>query len=404
MNPTRTSFLEDRIDFLAERYRDSVTEGNYFYETEMTGQTAATVGTEGTDSIMLSSYSYLGLLRHPAIDAAARAALEHYGTGTHGVRLLAGTTSAHRELERRIAEFKGTEAAVVFSTGYTANVAAVSTLVGRHSVVICDKLNHASIVDACRLSGAEFLRFAHNDMEDLKRALVQAGDRPALVVVDGVFSMDGDIVTLPEIVDLAHEFGAAVMVDEAHSLGVLGETGHGVEEHFGLDPSAVDIKMGSLSKAIPASGGYIAGSRGLIDALKHNARPYIFSSALPPSVAAAAAAAFGVIEAEPERVSDLRRKAVWFRDTLRAAGFRTGDSDTPIVPLLCGNETLTYEMTRLCRKNGVYVTPVVFPAVNKALPRLRLVVTAALDDDTLRRAVDVLIEAGRTCGLIEGAR
>ncbi|TDV56189.1 aminotransferase class I/II-fold pyridoxal phosphate-dependent enzyme [Actinophytocola oryzae] len=398
MNPT--SFLDDRIDFLGERYRDSVTEGNYFYETELTGQTAATVDAEGTDSIMLSSYSYLGLLRHPTIDSAAHAALEHYGTGTHGVRLLSGTTTVHRLLEERIAAFKGTEAAVVFSTGYTTNVAAVSTLMSRHSVVICDKLNHASIVDACRLSGAEFLRYAHNDLEDLRRALVQAGDRPALVVVDGVFSMDGDIVPLPETVALAREFGAAVMVDEAHSLGVLGATGHGVEEHFGLDPSAVDVKMGSLSKAIPASGGYIAGSRGLIDALKHNARPYIFSSALPPAVAAAAAAAFDVIEAEPERVTDLQRKAVWFRNTLRDAGFRTGDSSTPILPLLCGTDALTFEMTRLCRKNGVYVTPVVFPAVQKTVPRLRLVVTSALDDAALRRGVDVLIDAGRATGLI----
>jgi glycine C-acetyltransferase len=394
------NFMMDRLETLTERYREGVQAGNYFYESEITAQTPTSVEVDGRQMVMLSSYSYLGLLRHPAIDAAAHDAVNHFGTGTHGVRLLAGTTSLHRQLERRIAAFKGTEDAVVFSSGYVANLATISTLLGRRAVAICDKLDHASIVDACRLSGAEFLRFAHNDMEDLERCLRQSDGRTRLIVIDAVFSMDGDIVDLPSVEALCRQQGAALMVDEAHSVGVLGATGHGIEEHFKLDGSAIDIKMGSLSKTIPGSGGYVAGSRVLIDALKHNARAYIFSGALPPPVAASAIAAFDVIEAEPERVAQLHSKTQRFQLALGTRGFRILHSMTPITALICRTEQQAFDMTRLCRQNGVYVTPVVFPAVPNALPRLRLVVTAALSDEQIDRAVDVLAAAGRVCGLL----
>jgi len=255
----------------------------------------ARVRVQGREMLMFASYSYLGLLGHPKINAAAKAAIDEFGTGTHGVRTLAGSLDLHAELEEDLARFKQTEDAITFSSGYVTNLTAVSTLVGRHDAVICDKLNHASIVDGCLLSGAEFVRFRHNDMDDLGRCLQRAeGKGTRLVVVDAVFSMDGDIINLPRMVELCHEHRARLMVDEAHSVGVLGRTGRGIEEHFGLG-SVIDLKMGTLSKTIPSVGGYLAGGRDLIHLIRHTSRAYIFSAALPPAQTAAAKAALEVM-------------------------------------------------------------------------------------------------------------
>ena len=241
------------------------------------------------EMIMLGSYSYLGLLHHPRIDAAADLTIRQYGTGAHGVRLLAGTLPIHRELERALAEWKQTEAAVVLTSGYFTNIAVITALLGRHDVVLCDKLNHASIVDGCRLSGAEFKRFRHNDAADLCRHLAEVPKgKNVLVIVDAVFSMDGDIIDLPAISSACRKHGALLMVDEAHSLGVLGKTGRGIEEHFGLPADTVDIKMGTLSKAIPSVGGYVAARQEITDLIKYRGHAYIFSSALPAPCAAAA--------------------------------------------------------------------------------------------------------------------
>lgn len=349
---------------------------------------------------MYASYSYLGLVGHPRINEAARRAVERYGTGTHGVRFLAGTLPVHCELEETIAAFKNTEAAVTFSSGYVTNLSVIAALVGRGDYVICDKLNHASIVDGCLLSGAEFRRFRHNDMNDLERCLRQVPpEATKLVVVDAVFSMDGDIIDLPRVVELCRQYNAWLMVDEAHSVGVLGKTGRGIEEHFGLG-DVIDIKMGTLSKTIPSVGGYVAGKRELITYLRHACRSYIFSASLPPAQAAAANEAFKVILDEPWRVERLRSNAELFIRGLKEAGFNTLMTETAIVPIICGADERAFMMTRECHKNGIFVLPVISPAVPEGLARLRATVTAAHDPEDIVRAVEIITEAGKQVGII----
>lgn len=358
------------------------------------------VRTNGREMLMFASYSYLGLIGHPKINAAAMEAVETYGTGTHGVRMLAGTLSLHAALESTIARFKGTEDAVTFSSGYVTNLTAISTMVGRHDVVICDKLNHASIVDGCLLSGANMVRFRHNDMADLERCLMKA-DREAakLVVVDAVFSMDGDLIDLPRTVELCRKHGAWLMVDEAHSIGVLGKTGRGIEEHFGLE-GVIDLKMGTLSKTIPSVGGYLAGRADLIQMFKHASRAFIFSAALPPAQAAAAKAAFEVIMDEPERVEQLRRNAAQFINGLKARGFDTMRTETAIVPVLCGTDERAFTMTQHCQRGDIFVLPVVSPAVPEGLARLRATVTAAHTPAEIDTALEVFERAGRAAGIL----
>jgi glycine C-acetyltransferase len=365
---------------------------------ELNGNARAIV--RGREMLMFASYSYLGLLGHPRINEAAKAAIDKYGTGTHGVRLLAGTLRLHEELEATIAGFKGAEAAVTFSSGYVTNLTAVSTLVGRHDTVICDKLNHASIVDGCLLSGAKFARFKHNDMEDLERVLGQCDTRGVkLVVVDAVFSMDGDIIDLPHIVELCRKHKAWLMVDEAHSIGVLGKTGRGIEEHFGLG-DVIDIKMGTLSKTIPSVGGYLAGRKELIHMFKHASRAFIFSAALPPAQAAAAKAAFEVILDEPERVETLNRNTRHFMGGLKQIGFDTMNTETAIVPVLCGEDERAYLMTQHCQHQDIFVLPVVSPAVPQGLARLRSTVTAGHTAQEIERALDVFEMAGKQTGIV----
>ncbi len=365
---------------------------------ELKGSARAIV--RGREMLMFASYSYLGLLGHPRINTAAKAAVDKYGTGTHGVRLLAGTLALHEELESTIAKFKHAEAAITFSSGYVTNLTAVSTLVGRHDTVISDKLNHASIVDGCLLSGANFVRFKHNDMEDLERALKDASTKGTkLVVVDAVFSMDGDVIDLPRVAALCQKYGAWLMVDEAHSLGMVGKTGRGIEEHFGLG-DVVDIKMGTLSKTIPSVGGYLAGRKDLIHLFKHASRAFIFSAALPPAQAAAAKAAFDVILDEPERVETLRRNASQFMGGLKQLGFDTMKTSTAIVPVLCGEDERAFQMVQQCQHRDVFVLPVVSPAVPQGLARLRATVTAGHSSQEIERALDVFETAGKEVGII----
>jgi len=400
VNP-RDDSISMRIRVLGERVAGLKAAHLYFYNrpvTELRG--GARVIVDGREMGMYASYSYLGLLGHPRIGAAARAAVEKYGTGTHGVRMLAGTLTLHGELEETIAAFKHAEAAITYSSGYATNLSVVSTLVGRHDVVICDKLNHASIVDGCLLSGAEFWRFRHNDMQDLERLLVRAGRAVGkLVVVDAVFSMDGDIIDLPAVVALCRKYNAWLMVDEAHSLGVLGAQGRGIEEHFALG-DVVDIKMGTLSKTIPSVGGYVAGPKDMIDYLRHASRAYIFSAALPPAQAAAALEAFRVILDEPERIGRLRENTDLFLGGLREAGFDTLASETAIVPVICGTDQRAFEMTRACQMEDTFVLPVVSPAVPEGSARLRATVTAAHEKADIKKAMDVIIRAGHTLGVL----
>ncbi|MCX5974894.1 MAG: aminotransferase class I/II-fold pyridoxal phosphate-dependent enzyme [Coprothermobacterota bacterium] len=392
--------IQEKLAAFGERKRQVVDPGLYFYLRTVDQLDGAHVWTGGKRMLMLASYSYLGLIGHPKINAAARQALEKYGTGTHGVRILAGTLPVHVELEEEIARFKGTEAAIAYASGYGTNLSTISTLLGRNDIVICDKINHASIVDGCLLSGAKLLRFQHNDMNSLREQLEKVKDEDGgkLVVVDAVFSMDGDVTPLPEVVDLCREYNTWLMVDEAHSLGVLGKTGHGIEEHFGLH-DAIPVNMGTLSKTIPAVGGYIAGSRELIDFLKHNARAFVFSAALPPPAAAAARAAFQVIEEEPWRVGKVQENARLFKEGLESLGFSTFNSQTPVVPILIGDEDTTLRVTRFCQDQGLFVLPVLSPAVPPLTARLRTTVTSLHSSKDIAFALDVLSRAKKIFNL-----
>jgi 8-amino-7-oxononanoate synthase len=390
----RMAVLKQRVD--AMRDHDL-----YFYNQpieEIRG--GARVLVNGRDMSMYASYSYLGLVGHPRINEAAKRAVDKFGTGTHGVRTLAGSLTLHRELEETIADFKHAEDAITYTSGYATNLTAISTLMGRGDYVLSDKLNHASIVDGCLMSGAEFRRFRHNDMADLEKRLQQIPDGATkMVVADSVFSMDGDIIDLPKMVALCRKYGAYLMMDEAHSVGVLGKTGRGIEEHFDMI-GAIDIKMGTLSKTIPSVGGYVAGKKELIDYLRHGSRAYIFSAALPPAQAAAAMEAFKVILDEPWRMEKLWKNTRQFIDGLKDMGFDTMLTETAIVPVLCGTDERAFALTQACQRNDVFVLPVVSPAVPEGLSRLRATVTAAHETDEIQYAMDVIEKAGKEIGII----
>ena len=386
--------ISDRVNWAKDR-------DLYFYNqpiTELRG--GARVLVDGREMGMYASYGYLGLLGHPRIGAAAKAAIDKYGTGTHGVRSLAGTLTIHTELEETIAEFKHAEAAVTYSSGYATNLTVVSTLMGRGDYVISDKLNHASIVDGCLMSGAEFRRFKHNDMTDLEKRLEQVPpDRSKLVIADAVFSMDGDIIDLPTVVKLCQKYGAWLMIDEAHSVGVLGATGRGIEEHFGLN-DVIDIKMGTLSKTIPSIGGYVAAKKEVISYLRHASRAYIFSAALPPAQTAAANEAFKVILDEPWRIEKLNQNTHQFINGLKEMGFDTMLTETAIVPVLCGSDERAFALTRDAQHHDVFVLPVVSPAVPEGLARLRATITAAHETEEIDYAMEVIGKAGKEIGII----
>lgn len=353
------------------------------------------------EMIMLGSYSYLGLIGHPKINAAAQAAIDKYGTGTHGVRFLAGTLDLHNELEARIAEFKKAETAVVMSSGYVTNLTTISSLLRKGDSVVCDKLNHASIVDGCRLSQANFVRFRHNDMDHLEYRLKQVGGNGRkLVVADAVFSMDGDIIDLPAVHRLCRDYDATLMIDEAHSIGVLGATGHGIEEHFDMPADSVEIKMGTLSKAIPSVGGYVAASTDVVTFLKHAGRAFIYSAALPPAQAAAAYAGLNIIEEEPERIGKLQRSYTYFADRLRLAGFDLLCTEAAIVPIVCGSLENTLELAKYCQDRGIFVQAIIPPVVPVGSSRLRACVSASHSQADIDYCVDVLIEGGQALGIL----
>lgn len=390
-----------RIEQMNERVRSAKEQDLYLYLQAADEVDGAYVTINGRKMLQFASYAYLNLLGHPKIQAAARAALDEFGPGTHGVRVLAGTTRLHVELEKRIATFKKTEDAMVLSSGYVTNLGTIAALLGRNDVVISDKLNHASIVDGCLLSRSKFVRFEHNDMEALEKALIEAPKRSGkLVVVDAVFSMDGDIINLPEVVRLCRKHHAMLMVDEAHSVWVLGETGHGIIEHFGLDEDAVDIKMGTLSKTIPAVGGYVAGRSDLITYLKHTTRAFVFSAALPPPAVGAAIASFDVIEQEPERVKKLQSNVNYFIKGLQERGFDTLNSETPIVPIIAGDDERAWMMAKLSQEQDIFVLPIVSPAVPAGTSRLRANVTVGHSLDEIERAMDIFEAAGKAVGVL----
>ncbi len=401
MNNT-TDMIQKRIDAYTERISKLKANDLYFYNQpveEILGGSKVIVNGKTMD--MFASYSYLGLVGHPRINKAAQEAVAKYGTGTHGVRTLAGSLVVHKELEEALAQFKHTEDALTFSSGYVTNLSVISTLVARGDIVFCDKLNHASIYDGCLLSHAKFERFEHNNLVDLEERLSNAPQTSTkLVIVDAVFSMDGDLIDLPSLYSICKKYNAWLMVDEAHSLGVLGKTGSGIEEHYNM-PGSIDIKMGTLSKTIPSVGGYVAGNKDLINYLRHAARGYIFSAALPPAQAAAALEAIHVIIDEPWRVDKLTQNANRFISGLKQSGLDTMFTETAVVPVLCGEDDLAFAMTREAQHKQIFVLPVVSPAVPQGLARLRATVTAAHETDAIDRAIGIISESALQLGVLQ---
>lgn len=396
----------DGIDARIAEYvarRDALNAANrYFYLQPTIGRTNHRVTmADGRDMVQLASYSYLGLIGHPRIEAAAKAAIDEYGTGAGGVRLLTGTTDLHERLEARIASFAKREDACVYASGYVTNVALITGLTGPGDLILMDKLDHASIVDGALLSGAKWHTYRHNDMEHLEKLLMKNAGKfdTILVVADSVFSMDGDVMDLPATKMLCERYGARLMVDEAHSIGALGATGHGIEEHFDMVGS-IDIKMGTLSKSVPSVGGYCAASSDIVGFLRHFSRPFIFSAALPPAQTAAALETFNVIEDEPWRVAQLHSVTKAYTEGLKAQGWDTMLAETCVVPVLVGDETKTMDLTRMLFDRGVFVCPIVHPAVPRGTERLRTCLMATHTQDDIDQALDAFREAGTELGLI----
>ncbi len=351
---------------------------------------------------MLASYSYLGLNQHPRINQAAGVAIQKYGTGTHGSRLLAGTLDLHSQLEQAIATFKGTEDAVYFSSGYVANLSAISCLVRKGDCIFGDRLNHASVLDGCLQSRALVFRSRHNDAAALDRLLQSTpGTARKLVVADAVFSMDGDILDLPAISAVCRQHGASLMVDECHYVGVLGRTGSGIEEHFGMAADTIDIKMGTLSKAIPSAGGYVAGSRELCTFLRHEARGFIYSGAPSAATAAAALEGLSILKESPHIVAELHRKSRFFKALLLRVGFDLGTTQTPIVPVIVGSTENASNLAKYCQENGIFIHAIYPPVVPAGTARLRATVIASHTEEELTQAAAVLKRGAAMLGAMK---
>jgi 8-amino-7-oxononanoate synthase len=385
------------LDFqLARSVRDA---GVYPYFREITSAQDPIVTSDGRELVMLGSNNYLGLTNHPEVKAAARDALERYGTGCAGSRLLNGTLDLHVALEDRLAAFSRREAALTFSTGYQVNLGVLSCLLGRHDVAILDALDHACILDGARLGFGKILKFRHNDLESLEQKLRAAPEGwGRLVVVDGVFSMEGDLAPLPQIARLAKQYGARLMVDDAHGIGVLGATGRGTAEHFGVE-SEIDLVMGTFSKSLATVGGFVAGDSVVIDFIRHHARSQIFSAAPPPASVAAAAKALEIVEREPERRKQLWEHTTYMRRELRALGFDTGDSESPVIPIVVGDDLQTFKMVHRLHEEGVFVNCVISPAVPVGRAMIRTSYMATHTRAHLDRSLDALARVGREMGL-----
>lgn len=351
---------------------------------------------EGKRMIMIGSNNYLGLTSHPKVIEASVKAAQEFGSGCSGSRFLNGTLKLHVELETALSEFLHKEACMTFSTGFQSNLGIISTIAGRNDIILCDKENHASIYDGCRLSYAEMLRYRHSDMEDLEAQLKKIPQsKGILIVTDGVFSMGGDICNLPEIVRLAKKYGARVMVDDAHGLGVLGKHGRGTAEHFGLEDD-VDIIMGTFSKSLASLGGYMAAKQEIVDYVKHNSRPFIFCASLPPSNVASALAALEILKAEPERIQNLHDISQYVRDGLTRRGLKIKDSKTPIVPIYTYGMKRTFVACKELFERGVYVNPVIPPATPQGECLLRTSYTATHTKELMDEAMDHIAEVLNT--------
>ena len=356
---------------------------------------------DGREVINLSSNNYLGLATHPRLKQRAIEAVEKYGVGSGAVRTIAGTMSLHMALEGKIASFKDVEASVVFQSGFTANAGTVQAILTRDDVIISDELNHASIIDGCRLSRAEIKVFPHKDVEACEKVLQSLSSHKGykLLITDGVFSMDGDIAPLPQLVELAEKYGCIMMIDDAHASGVLGRNGRGTVDHYQLH-GRVDIQVGTLSKAIGALGGYVCSTRDTIEYLYHRARPFLFSTSHPPSVAASCIAAFEVLDEEPELVERLWANTRFFKGGLQKLGFNTGQSETPITPVIVGDAALAHQFSRELFEAGVFAQGIGYPTVAQGRARIRTIVTATHTEDELNRALEVMESVAKKLRII----
>ena len=362
----------------------------YFHALESGQDTVVTM--EGHRTIMIGSNNYLGLTADPRVIEAAVNATQKYGSGCSGSRFLNGTLDLHLELEKQLAEFVHKDACITFSTGFQSNLGIISAIAGRNDVIICDRENHASIYDGCRLSFATMLRYKHNDMADLERVLSEVPDNKGrLIVTDGVFSMGGEICNLPEIVRLARKYGARVMVDDAHGLGVLGEHGRGTAEYYGLEDE-VDILMGTFSKSLASLGGYMAASEEVVSYVKHNSRPFIFSASIPPANAAAALCALNIIKQEPERVRRVNEIAEYMRGLMRKNNIPMKESQTPIIPVMTYDDKRTFIICKEMLKEGVYVNPVISPAVPQGHSMIRTSYTATHTHELMDEAIEKFVK------------
>jgi glycine C-acetyltransferase len=390
----------DPLAYLSLELDTLKAQGLYRHLRVLEDEQRARTTVDGRSTINLSSNNYLGLTTHPRLRARALEAVERFGVGTGSVRTIAGTMAMHLELEARLAEFKQTEAVVVFQSGFAANAGTVSAVLGKEDVIISDALNHASIIDGCRLSRAAIKVFPHKDIDaarDILRDLMP-GQRK-LLITDGVFSMDGDLGPLPDLCALAEEYGAIMMVDDAHASGVFGRNGRGTIDHFGMH-GRVDIQVGTLSKAIGALGGYVAGSRALIEFLQHRARPFLFSTSHPPSVVATCLAAIDVLLEEPQIIDRLWENTRFFKSGLAALGFNTGLSESPITPVIVGDGALAMTLSDRLFDEGVFAQGIAFPTVARDAARVRTIVTATHTREELQFALDAFGKVGRELEII----
>jgi glycine C-acetyltransferase len=392
--------MQNPLNYLTEELNELKRTGSYFRLRELESACEPISRVDGKEVINLASNNYLGLANHPKLKEAAIEAVRKYGAGSGAVRTITGTMDLHMKLERRIAAFKHTEACVVFQSGFTANAGTVSSILTPDDHIISDELNHASIIDGCRLSRAKIHVFRHRDVAHAAEVLEGLKDKPGhkLLVTDGVFSMDGDIGPLDKLTELAERYGAIMMVDDAHSSGVLGRNGRGTVDHFNLT-GRVQIQVGTLSKAVGALGGYVCGSQDLIEYLYHRARPFLFSTSHPPAVTAACLAAFEIMENEPERVQALWDNTKYFKELLKQAGFDTGASETPITPVIVGEARTAMEFSKALFEEGLWATGLGFPTVPKGKARIRAIVTATHTREQLERAVEILSRVAKRMGI-----
>jgi len=401
-----TSATRPQLSYLSDQLNELKNKGTYFKLRVLEDEQEPMCTFDGKKVINLASNNYLGLTTHPKLREAALEATRKYGVGSGAVRTIAGTMKIHMELEEKIARFKNVEACVVFQSGFAANAGTVSAILGKEDFIISDELNHASIIDGARLSRAKILVFRHKDIAHAEEQLASIKDQPGrkLLITDGVFSMDGDIGPLPALCELAEKYGAIMMVDDAHASGVLGRNGRGTIDHFNVH-GRVDVQVGTLSKAIGALGGYVCGSRDLIEFLYHRARPFLFSTSHPPSVAATCIAAFEVLEQEPERIEKLWENTRFFKKELGRLGFNIGGvntsaSETPITPIIVGEGRLTMEFSRELFKEGVLGTGIAFPTVPEGKARIRTIMTATHTREQLEKALETLHRVGKKMGIL----